>query len=244
MNRTPLEKVGDFLLGRGFYIVLFLCVATIGFSGYYLVQSFTPSTSSDVITPTNAAPEIILPDPVTTQTATPTPTVEEDPIQVETVETEEIAVVEPVEITIPTEAVASTPLVFTWPVKGVILRAHSLDTLVVDETMEDWRTHDGLDISAALGTEVLSPSSGTVLSVLDDDLMGTTVVIDHGNGLVSTLANLSPVAVVEAGDTVTTGTVIGAVGETAISESGMDSHLHLSMALDGQPVNPVDYLPK
>ena len=34
MKRTLLQKMGDFVLGKGFYIVLFLCVATIGISGY------------------------------------------------------------------------------------------------------------------------------------------------------------------------------------------------------------------
>ena len=37
-NRNILAKVGDFVLGKGFYIVLFLCVATIGISGYYLIR--------------------------------------------------------------------------------------------------------------------------------------------------------------------------------------------------------------
>ena len=43
MKRTLLEKLGDFVLGKGFYIVLFLCVATIGISGYYLIQTLTPA---------------------------------------------------------------------------------------------------------------------------------------------------------------------------------------------------------
>ena len=39
MKRTVFQKLGDFVLGKGFYIVLFLCVATIGISGYYLVRT-------------------------------------------------------------------------------------------------------------------------------------------------------------------------------------------------------------
>ena len=39
MKRNRLEKLGDFVLGKGFYIVLFLCVAAIGISGYYLFSS-------------------------------------------------------------------------------------------------------------------------------------------------------------------------------------------------------------
>ena len=43
MKQKPSQhKLGDFLEGKGFYIVLFLCVAAIGISGYYLFSSLTP----------------------------------------------------------------------------------------------------------------------------------------------------------------------------------------------------------
>ena len=47
-KRSRLEQLGDFVLGKGFYIVLLLCVATIGVSGYALVHNFTakPAASS------------------------------------------------------------------------------------------------------------------------------------------------------------------------------------------------------
>ena len=50
MKRTVFQKLGDFVLGKGFYIVLFLCVATIGISGYYLVRtvSSTPGEAEPV----------------------------------------------------------------------------------------------------------------------------------------------------------------------------------------------------
>ncbi|MFR4561461.1 MAG: hypothetical protein ACLT5P_09805 [Flavonifractor plautii] len=44
MKRNRLEKLGDFVLGKGFYIVLFLCVAAIGISGYYLIRSVSGSS--------------------------------------------------------------------------------------------------------------------------------------------------------------------------------------------------------
>ena len=42
MKKPFLKRMGDFLEGKGFYIVLFLCVAAIGISGYYLFSSLTP----------------------------------------------------------------------------------------------------------------------------------------------------------------------------------------------------------
>ena len=43
-NQSFWRKLGDFAMGKGFYIVLFLCVATIGISGYYLLQTVVNGT--------------------------------------------------------------------------------------------------------------------------------------------------------------------------------------------------------
>ena len=133
--------------------------------------------------------------------------------------------------------------VYTWPVKGEIIRDFSLEVLAYDETMGDWRTHCGLDISAPLGVEVCSVSAGIVEAVYEDDLMGTTVVIDHGEGVRSVYSNLAAVPAVVVGEQVKTGTVIGAVGETALAETGRPPHLHLEMSRNGYEVDPLQYLP-
>ncbi len=240
MNRTPFEKAGDFLLGRGFYIVLFLCVATIGFSGYYLITSLTPDTGGNTISPVAATPEITLPDPIIVTTA-PAEVAVEEPIVLPDIPEE------PVEETpapvAPTVQQTESPAVYTWPVKGEVIRSFSTEVLSRDDTMGDWRTHDGIDIAASLGTSVLSPSRGTVLSVTQDEMMGYTVVIQHPDDVVSTLSNLSSVTVVKEGDTVETGTVIGAVGDSALAESGIQAHLHLEFTQDGTVIDPLLLLP-
>ena len=128
--------------------------------------------------------------------------------------------------------------------KGEVLRSWSVETLSYDRTMGDWRTHDGVDIAAETGTKVMAPAGGTVSDIYADDLMGTTVVILHADGVMSTCSNLATVPNVEIGDTVRTGDVIGSLGKTAIAESGEASHLHLSMTKDGVSVDPLEYLPK
>ena len=85
---------------------------------------------------------------------------------------------------------------------------------------------------------------GTVTRVYDDGLMGTTVVVDHGNGLVTTYCGLAAPAAVEEGQAVAQGGILGAVGDTAIAEGGMPSHLHLEAVLDDQQVDPLDFLPE
>ena len=78
--------------------------------------------------------------------------------------------------------------------------------------------------------------------VFQDPLMGTTVVIDHGDGYHATYANLQARPTVEAGDDVTAGQVIGAVGTTAAAESALGPHLHFSVEKDGDTVDPNRYL--
>ena len=121
--------------------------------------------------------------------------------------------------------------------KGELLRGYAIETLSYDETMGDWRTHDGLDIAALAGTEVAAPAGGTVDNIYTSDLMGTTIIIRHANDVLS-------VCSVEIGDTVRTGDVIGSVGDGAIMESALPSHLHLSMTKNGVSVDPMEYLPQ
>ena len=51
MKKPFLKRMGDFLEGKGFYIVLFLCVAAIGISGYYLFSSLTPDEPDAPVAP-------------------------------------------------------------------------------------------------------------------------------------------------------------------------------------------------
>ena len=75
-------------------------------------------------------------------------------------------------------------------------------------------------------------------------MMGTTVVIDHGDGCQTTYANLQAQPAVEAGDTVSAGQIIGTVGSTAAAESAQAPHLHFAVAKDGDAVDPEEFLNK
>lgn len=125
---------------------------------------------------------------------------------------------------------------------GETLAAFSVEALQYDRTLDDWRTHDGIDIAAAAGTHVLAACSGTVESVQQSDLLGTTVVLSHAGGYRTTYANLQQIPNVAAGEYVSAGQVIGAVGTTALSESALPAHLHFSVTLDGAPVDPQAFL--
>lgn len=236
----------------GFYAVLALCVLAVGVGGGMALFAGrgTPaeedpappdtgytSPAAPEETETSAEPEL----PALVETIAPAP--EED--AKEAAPEEEAPETPPPMPELPvdnTPVAAEAPRLIVSPLNGEVVTAFAVDQLVYNETLGDWRTHDGIDISAVQGTTVLSASSGTVSSVTDDPLMGTTVVIRHDGGYETTYANLQARPNVEAGETVSAGQIIGAVGRTAAAESAQGPHLHFSVTKDGVPVDPNEYL--
>ena len=132
---------------------------------------------------------------------------------------------------------------FIWPVNGRLLRSGGLEALSYDPTMRDWRLHAGWDIAAAPGEPVLCTANGRVSAVYEDPMRGSVVEVSHSNGLVSVYANLGREAMVYPGQSVAVGSVLGTVGNTALSESGMESHLHFELLSGGENTDPADWLP-
>ena len=133
---------------------------------------------------------------------------------------------------------------YVWPVQGELERTHSTDKLAYDVTMRDWRTHEGIDIEAAIGSTVSASHAGSVESVVDDDFYGTVVTtVNHGGRLLHGIRKPCGAPAVSVGDWVEPGDVIGAVGATALCESGQGTHLHFAIYVDGSCVDPLIYLP-
>lgn len=130
----------------------------------------------------------------------------------------------------------------TLPVRGAVTKDYSGDELVYSETMQDWRTHDGIDIYAEEGTEVLAAADGIVEAVSDNGMLGRTVIVLHDGGLRTIYSNLAETDEVAVGDEVKTGAKIGRVGATAAAESAEKPHLHFEVSLNEKTVNPHDYL--
>lgn len=252
-KKNFMRKIGDFLAGKGFYVVLFICTAVIGISAWILL-----TTGNNLVDP---AIDTIAESPQTSQEAmVPSSNIDVTPPATDTLEKpsaspKPTASAKPSETPKPSAAPSANKpdsnaaaamakdLTFVWPVVGDIAVVYSVDELIYNETMSDWRTHDGIDISSLIGTKVMAAADGTVVDVFEDDLIGTTVIIDHGNGLQSIYANLAGTPVVKKDDKVAMGAVIGAVGDTALGETCQVAHLHFAMVKDDVPVDPLKYLP-
>lgn len=140
------------------------------------------------------------------------------------------------------EAPVSVLPEFIMPTIGNVSKTFSIDVLVWSNTMEDYRTHNGIDICASLGEGVMAAADGIVTEVYEHPMMGTTVVIAHDGNAETVYQNLAEDVAVSVGDTVKAGEVIGAVGESAIIEIAEDPHLHFELQVDGTRVDPLDYI--
>ena len=128
------------------------------------------------------------------------------------------------------------------PLDGTTVTVFSMTELMYDETMADWRTHDGVDIRAEEGDAVKTAAAGTVKEVRYDDLMGITVVISHADGYETQYSSLQQEPPVEQGKAVEAGDIIGLVGSTAAAEGDVGPHLHFSVSKDGRVVDPQEYV--
>lgn len=101
----------------------------------------------------------------------------------------------------------------------------------------DQQTHLGFDLASYRQAPVAAANDGVVVLARYFGIYGNTVVVDHGYGVMSLYSHLSGLAVA-AGDTVERGQSLGKTGVTGLA--GGD-HLHFSMLVHGQQVNPLEW---
>ena len=128
------------------------------------------------------------------------------------------------------------PLPFLWPIEGRVSGLYGRRRVFNGQSR---RPHSGMDIAAPKGTEVHAPAGGVIREVGNYFFNGNTILIDHGQGLVTILCHLDRADVVT-GQTVSRGEVIGTVGMTGRVTG---PHLHLGVSLNDTRVEPRLFFP-
>ena len=235
-----LKRISEFLSKRGFFVVAGLCALCAGIAA---LAAFWPQEANILPTPapTNLEEADASNDQRLSAVLTPTPA-PATPVPAQA------SLAEPASAT-PAPAPSEKPVSATKgkskapaPVEGEIVFGYAIDTLLYSETLDLWTTHEGVDISAKLNTEVKSIRGGTVEDVYTDSNLGVCVRIAHENGLVSLYGNLAEEPPVKKNDKVNEGAVIGLIGNTAQSECLLPPHLHFALTKDGDSVNPYDHV--
>ena len=204
---------------RAIYIALALCVVAAGVTGYLLTNRKAPTQQASA-----NQPVVDVKPPVVTPVKPDLPTQEE-----------------PEEEAPPVEAAAELLPQVVSPLDGTTVTVFSMSELLYDETMADWRTHEGLDIQAAEGDAVKTAAVGEVTSVTRDELMGTTVCITHSGGYVTRYSSLQENPPISQGQQLKAGDIVGYVG-TAAAEATMGPHLHFAVEKDGTLIDPKEYV--
>ena len=112
-----------------------------------------------------------------------------------------------------------------------------------NKTLNIYYEHEGLDFTAAAGTDVLAAESGVIESIYKEDiLLGTEIVIDHGDGLKTVYRFVTEAEGLKVGDEVEKGQVIATIAEANGNEYKDGAHLHFEILQDGKNVDPALHL--
>lgn len=128
-----------------------------------------------------------------------------------------------------------------WPVDGDVILNYSMDKSIYFSTLNQYKYHPAIVISAEVGSEVRCAARGEVTDISVNEETGTTLTMDIGSGYQAIYGQLKEVTV-EEGDTVESETVIGYVSEPTKYYTLEGSNLYFQLLKNREPVNPMDYM--
>lgn len=125
------------------------------------------------------------------------------------------------------------------PVKGLAVNQTGASLgLKIHPFYKTMEMHNGIDLLAALGTEVIASANGVVTDISRSDRgRGNQIVIEHWGGYKTVYSHLGDI-LVRKSQQVKQGSVIARVGNSGLSFA---PHLHYEVHLDGKPVEPVNF---
>lgn len=231
MKNKLFGQLGEKLKGNGLTVVLGVCVVLAGLFSYNTIKNINKQLENQKLQKIEATPsptpEQETQDVQENQENVPLPTKPDKPAETKPESQPE----KPVEA--PKEK-------FILPVEGKIFAVYSGDELVYNRTLDDWRTHNGIDIRAMKDDPVRAGADGTVEKIYTDGMLGTVVEVNHGD-FVAKYCGLAEKTFVKEGDKVTQGQNIGTVDKIDM-EVSEEPHLHLEIVKDGKTINPNEVL--
>ena len=223
--RNSNGRLINFIRRNALYLILAGCILAIGLSiTFMFLQDQTTDTGSVDDTPVVETPI----DPPIDDTPVVNPDDTPD-IPADTPDdTPDIPVAKPIEFILPVASASSI--------------GEYSEQMVFNTTLGRYGVHMAIDFFAVEGTEVMAVYDGMIESVENTLLNGTTIVIDHGDGLKTVYNSLADGDSVTVGQTISKGQVIGQVSVTNRQEYKDGAHLHFQVMENGQVIDPAKYL--
>lgn len=233
MDQNKNNKVKDFFRKEGFYLVLFVCLCVVAtVAAFTIRKNYTAKEESKANNEFTLNVEDNTSEVDSNLSKQNAERVEnDDEIALETEnnneeqevaeQSEETALNETADATVDESEMVSntnTNVQFSFPMEGEVAVSREFGKMVrtyADETRTEDVSRRGIDVNAAVGTEVLAVAEGKVEEVSSNTTDGTYVVISHANGLKTVYTNLGEDVNVAVGDIVVDGDVIGTVGNTS-----------------------------
>ena len=216
MKKQTENRFLIFLRRNMLYLILSACILAVGLSVTLMLIN-QQGNNSAVVAPD--VPTII--DPVPDEPDGPViePDIPEDPVT-------------PVD----------KPIIFIMPVENSASIGEYSETMVWNSTLNRFSAHLAIDFYADEGTPVLAVYDGVVESVETSLIKGTSITIDHGNGLKTVYNSLADGDMVVKGQSVKQGDIIGEVSISNRQEYKDGAHLHFEVFENGEKIDPVKYL--
>ena len=216
MKKQTENRFLIFLRRNMLYLILSACILAVGLSVTLMLIN-QQGNNSAVVEPD--VPTII--DPVPDEPDEPViePDIPEDPVT-------------PVD----------KPIIFIMPVENSASIGEYSETMVWNSTLNRFSAHLAIDFYADEGTPVLAVYDGVVESVVTSLIKGTSITIDHGNGLKTVYNSLADGDMVVKGQSVKQGDIIGEVSISNRQEYKDGAHLHFEVFENGEKIDPVKYL--
>lgn len=259
MNNLKFEKKSgfkDFLMGKGYYVALAICILAVGVAGWTAVRKInSPPVDEEDVSMSAASTEQQAGAAVTNipNTTTRSTTIATTTSRVSTTEKTSTKPVETTTKKEKTEADKSiiddvathTPFesYYMFPLGSGISKDYSNGELIYSKTMTDWRVHNGIDFNGAEGDSIKAINDGIINKVYEDPMWGTVVEINHGGGMTGKYCGLASNPPVKANDEIKMGQVVGMLGEIPI-ESEDGAHLHLEIYVDEKIADPLAAMSK
>lgn len=230
-------KMAEFFKRNGFYIALFICIVAAGLTAILSLTSAEPNpplesaavsdgqqvenvndpTLTDEIARSTQIPTVTL-------SPSPTPTASESPSPAATKKSDN----------------AKPSVHLQAPVKGKIIKNFSIDKLSFNKTLNQWATHNGIDIQAKEGDTVVAALSGTVEAAYSDQLYGGVVVIKCSDNRTAVYAGVTADEKIVENAKVSAGQTLGVV-KTPNFEAYLGPHLHFELVEGTDNTDPAEY---